>query len=125
MSTEETRQSAPSASHCSTLFWAERDTQLMVMAAHRYCLGRQSYIVGAAIDWLRKHRKNFERNTIRVIVRDTVEALQDGHAGSQLIDVPGWERLASELFLEMPEEDQEWVKSSVAHRDREWPLSVR
>ena len=106
-------------------FWQDLDTQLMVMAAHRYCLGRQSYIVGAGIDWLRKQPKHFERNTSRVIVRDTVAAIQDGRAGSQFIDGPGWERLASELFSEMPKEDQDWVKSSVAHRDQDWPLSVQ
>jgi len=94
----------------------------MVMAAHRYCLGRQSYIVGAAIDWIWTHRKNFERNTLRVLVRDTVEALQDGNAGSETIDAPGWRSLASKLFAEMPEEDKQWVMSDVSHRGKEWPL---
>lgn len=103
-------------------FWRDLDTQLMVMAAHRYCLGRRSYIVGSAIDWLWNNRRNFERNTIRVIVRDTIEALQDGHAGSKTIDVPGWKGLASRLFAELPNDDQEWVRRSVAHRDKEWPL---
>lgn len=102
-------------------FWADLDTQLMVMAAHRYCLGRRSYIVGSCIDWIWEHRKRFDRNTIRVIVRDTVEALQDGTAGSEIIDVPGWKKLAQDLFLEMPEEDQDWVRRSVAHRG-DWPL---
>lgn len=112
------------SSDCSTEFWKDLDTQLMVVAAHRYALGRQSYIVGSAISWLFKHRKHFERNTIRVIVRDTVEALQDRRAGSQTIDEPGWENLASKLFNEMPVEDQNWVKLTVAYRGKDWPLSV-
>ncbi len=97
-------------------FWKELDTQLMVTAAHRYCLGRQSYIVGSCIEWIWKHRKNFERNTLRVIVRDTVEAIMDGHAGSALIDVPGWRKLARELFAELNEEDQQWVRRDLAHK---------
>ena len=103
-------------------FWNSLDTQLMVTAAHRYCLGRQSYIVGAAIDWLCKHREHFERNTIRVIVRDTVEALQDNQAGSEYIDVPGWKKLAKEFYDAMPAEDQEWVRNDTAWRKKEWPL---
>jgi hypothetical protein len=31
------------ASAGSPSIWAELDTQLMVMAAHSYCLGRQTY----------------------------------------------------------------------------------
>jgi len=92
------------SSDCSTEFWKDLDTQLMVVAAHRYALGRQSYIVGSAISWLFKHRKHFELNTISVIVRDTVEALQDRRAGSQTIDEPVWENLASKLLNEMPVE---------------------
>lgn len=103
-------------------FWNSLDTQLMVTAAHRYCLGRQSYIVGAAIDWLRKHREHFTRNTIRVIVRDTVEALQDNQAGSSTIDVPYWKKLAQEFYDAMPAEDQEWIRNSVAHKREKWPL---
>lgn len=97
--------------------------QLMIMAAHRYCLGRQSYIVGSAIEWLWKWRALFERNTIRVIVRDTVEALQDNRAGSESIDAPGWQRLASDLFREMNDEDRDWIMKTVAHRQQPWPLS--
>lgn len=103
-------------------FWKSLNTQLMVTAAHRYCLGRQSYIVGAAIDWLCKHREHFERNTIRVIVRDTVEALQDNQAGSEYIDVPGWKKLAKEFYDAMPAEDQEWVRNDIAWRQKEWPI---
>lgn len=104
--------------------WAELDTQLMVTAAHRYCLGRSSYIVGAAVDWLWKHRKNFERNTIRVIVRDTVEFLQDHSSDSTQwsCDLEDWRSLASKLYAEMLDEDKEWVRSQTSRRDRSWPL---
>ena len=55
-----------------------------------YCLGRQSYIVGACLEWLRMTWPQFTTNTRHVITRDIVEALADGRAGSEAIDVPGW-----------------------------------
>lgn len=104
--------------------WEELDTQLMVTAAHRYCLGRSSYIVGAAVEWLWKYRNNFERNTIRVIVRDTTEFLQDHSTdGTQwACDLDGWRSLASKLYTEMLDEDKEWVRSQTSRLDRAWPL---
>jgi hypothetical protein len=47
----------------------------MVMAAHRYCLGRQSYIIPACLEWLRDHWKQFTKNTQMVMLRDTLEFL--------------------------------------------------
>lgn len=101
--------------------WGDND-QLMATAAHRYCLSRATYIVGAAIDWITANRSHFERNTLRVMVRDTVEALQDGHAGSPTIDAPGWLALANLLYGEMVAEDRAWVRDSVAHRGKPFPL---
>jgi hypothetical protein len=98
------------------------DGQLMIMAAHRYCLGRQSYIVGAALDWLWKHREHFENNTKFVIVRDTVEALMDGHTGADF-DTKGWHNFALNLYNEMSSELQSSVRRAVAHKREPWPLS--
>jgi len=95
--------------------------QLMVMAAHRYCLGRRSYIVLSCIDWLREVWQVVGNNTRNVIVRDTVEALQDmdwrvdGH-----IDV--WKEFAEWAFAQMAPSDQGWCKNAVAHRRKPWPL---
>lgn len=100
------------------------DYQLMIMAACRYCLGRQSYIVGAALSWLRRELPNMGRNTVRVIVRDIVEALQDDRAGSPTIDAPGWKQLAEEFWLTMPLEDRAWVMADVQHRRKPWPLAT-
>ena len=96
--------------------------QLMVMAAHRYCLGRQSYIVPACITWLRSWWDDFGLGTKRVIVRDTVEALQDGYAGSEY-DAGEWKRFAVWAYEQMDEESRAWCKSAVAHREKEWPLN--
>lgn len=91
--------------------------QLMATAAHRYCLGRQSYIVGACIDWIRVNLENFDRNTVRVIARDTLEAIIDETAGSKTIDEPGWMQLFKELYGYMPEEDRQWVLREVRYRN--------
>jgi len=101
-------------------FWDDVDTQLMVMAAHNYCLGRQTYMAHACMDWLWKHRENFERNTLFIIVRDTARALRDGTAGSEKIDAPEWKTLANKLCREMRSEDRRLVKEQV----QPWPLDA-
>jgi len=98
--------------------WGLND-QLMAMAAHRYCLGRRSYIVGACIDWIRSNLENFERNTVRVMARDTLEAIIDETAGSKIIDEPGWMRLFKELYTHMQQEDRDRVLQAVRHRNRD------
>ena len=98
------------------------DGQLMVMAAHRYCLGRESYIVGAALDWLWKHREHFENNTKFVLVVDTVKALMDGHTGADS-DTKGWRDFALNLYNEMSPELQSSVRRAVAHKRKPWPLN--
>lgn len=97
--------------------------QLMVMAAHRYCLGRQTYIVGSCIEWLRLWWPKFDRNTRNVIVRDTVEALQDNCAGSEC-DARDWKAFAEWAWDQMGTEDKVWCKQAVGWRDKEWPLDA-
>lgn len=65
--------------------------QLMCIAAHRYCLGRASYIVGSCVEWLMAHWGQLTENTRAVIVRDTKEALAAGRAGMDM-DVREWGR---------------------------------
>ncbi len=98
--------------------------QLMVMAAHRYCLGRQSYIVGSCQEWLRQWWHKSNDNTRKVIVRDTVEVLQDGIAGSEY-DEQNWREFAEWAFAQMQKADKHWCKDAVAHRNKPWPLSTQ
>lgn len=97
----------------------------MCLAAFRYCMGRQSYIVGACIDWLEKHWSQFEKNTQNVIIRDIAEALMDGTCGSKLIDEPGWRKLGGLKYREMSEESKRWLKSSLSHKQKEFPFSEK
>jgi hypothetical protein len=106
------------ASAGSPSIWAELDTQLMVMAAHSYCLGRQTYMPHACMEWLWKHRGLLERNTMFNIVRDTSKALRDGRAGSETADVPAWRSFAAKMFRELRAEDKRLVREQV----QPWPL---
>lgn len=47
---------------------------LMPIAAHRYCLGRMTYIVGACADWLVEQWPALPENARQIIQRDTEEA---------------------------------------------------
>jgi hypothetical protein len=97
------------------------DDQLMASAAHRYCLGRRSYIVGACLEWLQETWEQFDRNTRRVMVRDTIEALMDDLAGG-VTDVAGWRDFATFGFSRLNNEDQKWVREAVAYKDKPWPI---
>lgn len=72
--------------------------QLMVMAAHRYSLGRRSYIVGSCIEFLDQVWGQLTVNTQEVILRDTLEALKHsdrGDAGGAM-DVRAWQQFVTE-----------------------------
>lgn len=58
--------------------------QLMAMAAHRYCLGRASYIVGACIQWIPATWGQMSEGTRKNMIRDTQEALDKGYAGMEM-----------------------------------------
>lgn len=51
-------------------------SNLMVIAAHRYCLGRMTYIVGDCVDWLLSIWGELDDNTRAIIQRDTEEAFK-------------------------------------------------
>lgn len=97
------------------------DGQLMVMAAHRYCLGRQSYIVGSCIDWIKTNWDKFEANTKNVLMRDTAEALMNDLAGADCI-TRGWRNLLAWMEKQHPE-GSDWAKRATAHKQQPWPTS--
>lgn len=100
------------------------DDQLMATAAHRYCLGRQSYIVGSCLDWLVATWDQFTPNTRRHMVRDTIEALMEGRAGSPTVDEPGWRRFAEWAWGRLDDEGRAWVGRDVAWKGKPWPLDM-
>ena len=68
--------------------------QLMVMAAHRYCLGRSSYIVSSCIEWLDRHWDQISDNTKQVVLRDTQSAVSENLAGHDF-DRRAWQAFLS------------------------------
>lgn len=50
---------------------------LMIIAAFRYCLGRQTYIVAHCRDWLSDNWHSIPENTRGIIQRDLEEAFAD------------------------------------------------
>ncbi len=98
------------------------DGQLMVIAAHRYCLGRRSYIVGSCIDWLYKWWPDLEENTKNTIIRDTIKALQENMAGGKC-DFIAWKSFAEWASKSMSDEGKEWCKQSLAYNGLPWPIS--
>lgn len=49
---------------------------LMAIAAHRYCMGRSTYIVGDCVDWLCAEWDKLPENVRKIIQRDTEEELK-------------------------------------------------
>lgn len=90
--------------------------QLMVMAAHSYCLGRQSYIVGSCIDWIYAWRDEFEDNTINVILRDTIDAIDQNLAGSEY-DKESWMELVNKLWPELKSSQRSWLTGAVKNKE--------
>lgn len=83
--------------------WGWQD--LMVIAAFRYCCGRQTYIVGACADWLVDIWPLLTQHTQRVIQRDLEREFElddaaRAHADSYMplghaCDREAWERVRS------------------------------
>jgi hypothetical protein len=70
--------------------WARND--LMVTAAHRYCLGRKTYMVSECVEWLIDFWRDIDIETRKRIQQETKEAIQKGLAGD-ICDIRSWERI--------------------------------
>lgn len=89
--------------------------QLMVMAAHRYCLGRRSYIVGSCVEWINAHWDQFTISTQLVMLRDTLEAINDKLAGDY-IDEQLWINFAKNRILALPSDSKSWLSNAVSYK---------
>lgn len=78
--------------------------QLMAMAAVEYCLGRQTYMVSVAEEWIQAHWDQLSANTQYCMLRDICHALDRGAAGDRRIDAPIWQGLANWMAEQMREE---------------------
>lgn len=65
-------------------------SQLMVVAAHRYCLGRRTYMVEACIAWLSENWGDIADGAQVTILKDTRAAVDADRAGDD-VDRRQWE----------------------------------
>lgn len=65
----------------------------LVLAAFRYCLGRQTYVSGDCAVWLEAIWGALAEDTRETITRETRAAIEAGTAGNPNIDVPYWQAL--------------------------------
>ena len=91
-----------------------QNDQLMAMSAVAYCIGRRSYMVQVADEWVRENFEQLDRNAKRVILRDIIKALMQNTAGSRT-DVPVWASLARWMAERMVAEDLVISKGAVAY----------
>lgn len=91
-----------------------QNDQLMAMSAVAYCIGRRSYMVQVADEWVRENFEQLDRNAKRVILRDIIRALVQYTAGSRT-DEPVWASLARWMAERMVSEDLEISKAAVAY----------
>ena len=94
---------------------------IMAISAHRYCLGRMTYVVSSCIWWLKDNWHRIPPPQRQVILRDTVEALQDSRCGDKTIDEPEWKAFLQWGMAGLDEQGIQWVHDAVAHRKRPWP----
>ena len=68
---------------------------LMLTAAHRYCLGRSSYIVEEFVTWFMDHYDNFDINAVDMVLKETKEdlRLKQGNQHVHACDTTQWQYL--------------------------------
>lgn len=110
--------------------FAGTNGRCMVMAAHRYCLPRHSYIVGTCIDWLTEWWSEFDFDVQMHVVRDTLEALQDFKATESGMvgfscDRIAWKNFAEWAWGTLNEAQKKYCKDAIVHRNKPWPLTSK
>ena len=69
------------------------DQDILLFCAFRYALGRQTYVVGSIAEIIRDNWKNISKPRRAWFKKEIKEAVQMGHAGHELIDVPEWKSI--------------------------------
>lgn len=101
----------------------ELDNSLMVMAAHRYSMGRHSYIVHTAISYLKKVWDELDPGTQDIILRDTVEYLMEYKPTESYYN--DWHIFAQEKFVTIGADRQLFIDRQTSWRDKPFPLKLK
>jgi len=93
--------------------FSDVNQDIIFFAAFRYCLGRQTYVVGSMVEEMIKNWSHMPISRRQFFKKEIHEAIDDGRAGSPVIDVPEWKKI-----LALPDEGSidndpnvAWVKS--------------
>ena len=70
------------------------DTQdrFLIIGAFRYALGRSTYVTLETAQWLIKHWGEIDKNTQELVIRETMQALEEDRAGMDC-DKTAWKML--------------------------------
>ena len=68
--------------------------QIMIMGAHRYALGKRTYVVSSTIEWLKENWDIVSDNSRFTILRDTAQFILD-NSGSEHSYVKPWRTFLS------------------------------
>jgi len=89
--------------------------EIMVTCALRYCLGRQSYVVGSCIEFIQEVWDQLPNSQKGVITRDILEAFDEGNVGMDM-DAAGWRGLVRWCFKNLDQKTKDWLFRALAHK---------
>ena len=90
--------------------YISRDFEMMMISALRYAIGRQSYMPGMAIDYIRMLIPKLSTGTLYIIERDIREEVER-------YERMGWELYMKREWLELMNEANEAYKFKKAVED--------
>jgi hypothetical protein len=79
--------------------FSDVNQDIVFVSAFRYCLGRQTYVVGSMVEEMIKNWTNTPIERRKFFKKEIQEAVDKGCAGSESIDVPEWKKI-----LRLPDE---------------------
>jgi hypothetical protein len=92
----------------------QTDLGLMTIAAVRYCINKDGYLVGAAVRWLVDRWPDLQDYAKCTILQDIVVAFLESDATT---DNPAqdsrWAWFANWAFTELSDTNKDWVRRSV------------
>ena len=79
--------------------FSDVNQDIVFFAAFRYCLGRQTYVVGSMVEEMIKNWSHMPISRRQFFKKEIQEAVDNKCAGSESIDVPEWKKI-----LALPDE---------------------
>jgi hypothetical protein len=81
--------------------FSDVNQDIVFVSAFRYCLGRQTYVVGSVAKIIRDNWSGLSKDRRAFYKKEIREAVEMGFAGSPVIDVPEWKSI-----LDLPDDEK-------------------